>query len=253
MARKQSNIYYRKDGRWEGRLHISGTKKYRSVYGKSYNEAKAKLDNLRKETALPVRKCSMTFCEVILLWLEGKKFAVRESSLNVYRLKFHKHIEPFFSKMKYDNITPRIVNRFVASKIQDGFSSGYIADIVSMLRSAAKWAAKVYGYSDMLRNVELPKSQKKEAVLLNTEQNARLQNILLSRADNKICLAILLAMFTGLRIGEVCGLKSLIYNDQRFFAEYLFVIYHIIFPAAMQPYLQSVFHHTDRLHALFLL
>ena len=43
--RTGQNIYKRKDGRWEARVlerHGNGDKSYRSLYGKSYTEAKAK-------------------------------------------------------------------------------------------------------------------------------------------------------------------------------------------------------------------
>ena len=47
MARHGENIRKRKDGRWEGRYRIfykeKGRNVYRSVYGKSYEEAKKKL------------------------------------------------------------------------------------------------------------------------------------------------------------------------------------------------------------------
>ena len=42
MPRKGENIYKRKDGRWEGRYKV-GTTKYRSIYGKTYQEVKEKL------------------------------------------------------------------------------------------------------------------------------------------------------------------------------------------------------------------
>ena len=46
MARKGSNIYKRKDGRWEARyvksISESGRKKYASVYAPSFHEAREK-------------------------------------------------------------------------------------------------------------------------------------------------------------------------------------------------------------------
>ena len=46
MARKESNIYKRKDGRWEARyvkeIGLDGRKKYGSVYGGTYTEAQQK-------------------------------------------------------------------------------------------------------------------------------------------------------------------------------------------------------------------
>lgn len=48
MSKRGENIYKRLDGRWEGRYAesenpITGKKKYRSIYGKSYAETKQKL------------------------------------------------------------------------------------------------------------------------------------------------------------------------------------------------------------------
>ena len=52
MAKRGNNIYHRSDGRWEGRFYCKGTKKYRSVYGRSYTETKEKLDKLREADAI---------------------------------------------------------------------------------------------------------------------------------------------------------------------------------------------------------
>lgn len=50
MARKGENIYKRKDSRWEPRYIAShdenGCVKYRSVYGKTYTEAKMKRQDI---------------------------------------------------------------------------------------------------------------------------------------------------------------------------------------------------------------
>lgn len=46
MSKRGNNIYKRKDKRWEGRFYIKGTKKYRSVYGKTYTETRDKLRRL---------------------------------------------------------------------------------------------------------------------------------------------------------------------------------------------------------------
>lgn len=46
MPKKGTNIFKRKDGRWEARyvksVNADGTKKYGSVYGKTFTEAKEK-------------------------------------------------------------------------------------------------------------------------------------------------------------------------------------------------------------------
>lgn len=45
MAIRGENIFKRKDGRWEARVlevRENGSRAYRSIYGKSYTEVKAK-------------------------------------------------------------------------------------------------------------------------------------------------------------------------------------------------------------------
>ena len=48
MPKKGTNIFKRKDGRWKARyiksIDIDGKKKYGSVYGKTFSEAKDKQD-----------------------------------------------------------------------------------------------------------------------------------------------------------------------------------------------------------------
>ena len=57
MPRKGENIYKRKDGRWEGRYKVGfndfGTAKYRSVYGKTYQEVKLKLAKFKASPPTP--------------------------------------------------------------------------------------------------------------------------------------------------------------------------------------------------------
>lgn len=50
MAKRGSNIYKRKDGRFEGRVHVGykadGSKKYKSVYGRTLSDVKDKMAQL---------------------------------------------------------------------------------------------------------------------------------------------------------------------------------------------------------------
>ena len=56
MARKETNIYKRKDGRWEARyvkeIGLDGKKRYGSVYGASYTEAQQKRLVIMQNTRL---------------------------------------------------------------------------------------------------------------------------------------------------------------------------------------------------------
>ena len=75
MPRKGENIYKRKDGRWEARYihrYEKGKAKYRSVYGKTYTEAKEKREIIlsnSKAIHVSVVKQRALLDELCLLWL----------------------------------------------------------------------------------------------------------------------------------------------------------------------------------------
>ena len=55
MARRGENIFRRKDGRWEARVfehRENGNKIYRSLYGKSYTEVKAKKEEHNRQVLI---------------------------------------------------------------------------------------------------------------------------------------------------------------------------------------------------------
>lgn len=209
MPKKESNIYHRNDGRWEGRFHISGTKKYKSVYGKTYSEAKEKLHKLQGENSISESKCRLSFNDIAQKWFAYEKSKVKASTLCCYKNKLDNHIMPFFSIKKYTDVSVDVVEKFKKQKLFEGFSSKYVSDMTVIIKSIAKWANKIYGYANKLSSVELPKAKRKKPDLLSEREQAVLQNYLFNRSDNT-SLGILLSAFTGIRIGELCALK---WND----------------------------------------
>ena len=209
MPKKESNIYHRYDGRWEGRFHISGTKKYKSVYGKTYSEAKEKLHKLQCENSISESKCRLSFNDIAQKWFAYEKSKVKASTLCCYKNKLDNHIMPFFSIKKYTDVSVDVVEKFKKQKLFEGFSSKYVSDMTVIIKSIAKWANKIYGYANKLSSVELPKAKRKKPDLLSEREQAVLQNYLFNRSDNT-SLGILLSAFTGIRIGELCALK---WND----------------------------------------
>ncbi len=205
MARKGNNIYHRADGRWEGRYYYNG-KKYRSVYGKSYTEAKAKLNKLRNEVLVPSVRCVLLVVDILKMWLEAHRPSIKESSYASYRHKLEKHLEPYFRELKYSNLDVNLVSTFVTYKLNEGLSPKYISDMVTMIKTAAKWAEINYNYANLVRNAELPKKKCKETTVFTQEEQKTIIKTAEEEHTNTGC-GIVLTLFTGMRIGEVCALK----------------------------------------------
>lgn len=212
MARKGLNIYRRKDGRWEGRYKngfaADGKTKYCSVYGKSYSAVREIIEKKRVESRSGAEcSCKSTVGEIIDMWLEDVKNKVKASTLANYEMKLNKHILPYFSGIRYEKLTADDLNVFISHKTEEKLSAKYIADIVVLLKSAARFAQRRYGYVNRIDNVTLPKSDKKpDNRLLSDTDRSKLKAALTS---DPTCsnVGILLSAVTGIRIGELCALK----------------------------------------------
>lgn len=209
MARRGENIYHRKDGRWEGRYKSgydeSGKAKYRSVYGRSYMDVREKLAPLKASPPAPPVTCQMTVKELFSEWLSAVKVRVKTSTFANYLMKVEKHILPVFGGMRYDMLTVQMINNFIQEKLDSGLSAKYVSDIIIVFKSMAKYTAKIHGFRNILADVELPKVHRKEAIILTHLQQLQLCRYL-QRNPCTTSLCILLSLYTGLRVGEVCGL-----------------------------------------------
>lgn len=212
MAKKGLNIYKRRDGRWEGRYKsgftAEGKTRYSSIYGKSYTAVREQLEKKRAEVLKGTDcRCKCTVGEIVDKWLSDVKNKVKESTFSNYNMKIKKHILPHFSGVKYDKLTADILNDFIAQKCSEKLSAKYVSDIVVLLKSAAKFAHRRYGYANRIDCVTLPKSDTTtENRLLSASEQSRLNAVL---TENATCsnVGILLAAATGIRIGELCALK----------------------------------------------
>ena len=209
MARRGENIYKRKDGRWEGRYKSgyreNGQAKYRSVYGHSYAEVRTKLAPLKITTPAMSTSCRLTVKELFSEWLSAVKLRVKPSTYANYQMKIEKHILPSFGGIRYDSLTVQMLNSFIEDKLNSGLSAKYVSDIIIVFKSMAKYISKIHRFRNIMANVTLPKVHRKEMQLLSPIQQRQLCNYLLHNL-NPTSLCVLLSLYTGLRVGEVCGL-----------------------------------------------
>ena len=210
MPRRGENIYKRKDGRWEGRYKCgcddNGKARYRSVYGKTYQEVKELLMKLKNTAVKAVPSGKTTIQELMEEWLNAVRLKVKLSTYACYEMKVNKHILPEFGDLAYEKLTVGSIHAFIQIKINSGLSAKYVSDIIIVFKSMARYAAKVHSYANPLENVIMPKKEEKPRQLLSKEEQARLCRYVLMNPDSTK-IAVMLSYYTGLRIGEVCGLK----------------------------------------------
>ena len=216
MAKRGSNIYKRKDGRFEGRVpvgyHDNGKIKYKSVYARTLSEVKEKMSEVHSiKQNQPVSAIKLTVCEAAEQWLSAAKLRVKESSYANYENIVKKHILPVLGREMIMNLTTGKLNDFINLKLvsgrlngKGGLSAKSVRDIMTVYRSIENYAAREFGIKET--HFTMPKTEKKQMDILTSAERKRLENYLIHN-QNKTNIAVLLCLFTGLRVGELCGLK----------------------------------------------
>lgn len=217
MARKGENIFKRKDGRWEGRYikeRKEGKAVYGYVFGKSYTAAKEKkavamaavaTKKLKPSAEQPIMR------DIGAQWLDELKPIRKKSTVVKYGNQLKCHILPFFGGMRIDEITNDDLITFSNRLLTGGGNDDQklapksVLDILSRIKSIRRFAL-IHGYEVkfMPDCVTVPQNSEGIRVLTLTEEKSLLQH-LKTHAD-LTNLGILVCLFTGIRVGELCAL-----------------------------------------------
>ena len=210
MEKTGITITKRKDGRYVGKFIAeyadNGKAQYHYVYGKTYEEAENKV-LIGREIATRFLSCRyITVGKVYREWLNAVVNRVKESTLANYKNKFEKHILPEFGDIPCADLTAGRINAFINKKLADGLSASYVRDIFTVFKTMLKYAQEEYGFRLSLKNVTLPKAERKQVEKISDTEQKKLVSYL--KANMSLtAFGILLSLFMGLRIGELCGLK----------------------------------------------
>lgn len=222
MSRRGESIYKRKDGRWEARYihhYENGKAKYRYLYAKSYTEVRNKRLaewQAPSKILLSTEKSSANFKELSISWLEHIRSRVKESTYTRYHRCVYAYIHPHLSNQMVcmlDEVQIRnITNQLKSSGGKGGapLSAKTVSDILCIIKSIFKYGRE-HGYLcanlDQIKSVQVPKigfgiiTSKEctmiERMIMTSETNER---------DSRVKLGILFSLYTGVRIGELCGL-----------------------------------------------
>lgn len=220
MPRKGENIYKRKDGRWEGRYikgrNVEGKTLYGYVYGKTYASAKEQLrDRQIKQSVNNTvsSQFSASYSEILSSWLEAQRINVKESSYARYHQVIYTHINPSLGKLKINNINAQIVEKYIIQLMESGrldgnggLSAKTVSDILTIIKATVQYAK----YNNYVVGCNLDKiiikRQKEEIRVLTIAEQQKLMAILLEDTD-LIKFGVILSLYTGVRIGELCALK----------------------------------------------
>ena len=217
-------IRKRNDGRWEARIIVGhkndGSPMYKSAFTKTQKSALKQLHqliDLYRDVDL-TEECRMTLGEWMDKWLdEYMIFAIRESTLDSYRGMVKNQVKPFIGNKQMASLTTADVQKFYNKIKKEGrvrehpvhgktLADSMVRGVHMMLHEALDMAVKERLLAKNPTNgTTIPKCNYPEKQILGDNQLETFLEAI--RGQEYWCDFFYVEVMTGLRRGEICGLK----------------------------------------------
>ena len=160
----------------------------------------------------PSKQEPLQYKELFNLWIKHKSVKVRNSTLAIYRSHINAHLNPLFGEIYVDTMDEDSLNHLCFYGISERLdqcgklSANSRIALIRTLNSILHFGFEHQYIAQEIR-IDSPKaSYPKMNVLRETEQ-IRLEQILRADFPNRESLGIFICLYTGLRVGELCGLR----------------------------------------------
>ena len=185
-----------------------GKRTYGSVYGKTFDEAKNKQDEiLRNQSISSTVQAGVisNLLETSTEWMVSIQKSVKESTYLKYETIIRKHIRSHkIATTDMMKLTTKDIHNYSERLCAEGLSAKTVNDILVVLGLVLSYAEELYGITKpKIKFIKLPK---KELRVLSCQEQAVLESFLFENT-NSYKLGILIALYTGIRIGELCALQ----------------------------------------------
>ena len=217
-------IRKRSDGRWEARIIVGhkndGSPMYKSAFAKTQKSALKQLHQLielYRDVDL-TEDCRMTLGEWLDKWLdEYMIFTIRESTLDSYRAMVKNQVKPFIGGKQIASLTTADMQKFYNKIKKEGrvrehpihgktLADSMVRGVHMMLHEALDVAVRErLLVKNPTNGTTVPKCNYPEKQILGDDQ---LETFLKAIKGHEYwCDFFYVEVMTGLRRGEICGLK----------------------------------------------
>ena len=147
-------------------------------------------------------------------WMQKKKDYIKESTYSNYSNIISNHIIPDLGNIKISDLNNKVIQEYIISKYKTGrldgnggLSNKTIRDIIAVVKSSLKYAIK----EDIINNINLdfiyPKIGNKDKIYIMQKKDQERLITYIKQNENMKNLGILLSLYSGIRIGELCALQ----------------------------------------------
>ncbi|UYZ34986.1 site-specific integrase [Clostridium beijerinckii] len=167
---------------------------------------------------------NILFKDFINKWFNEYKInTISTNTITNYRSRIDTHIIPKLGHHKLNKITNMIVQDFYNSLINEGAKASSAKKIMETLNNCLKYAQKNKLIYNLPTDIERVKTEKPKVEFWSKDE---IDFFLNEVKDTYLYTPILIELFTGLRIGELCGLR---WCDINFKTKYLTVTHQVIY------------------------
>jgi len=151
----------------------------------------------------------MTLRELIPEWLEDKRHYIKESSIQTYLFRIKDHILPELGDLDVKDFSNKTVQNFLFKLMDSGLSRRSAGDGVITLKMILRYAMDMDYIPEMTFRIKYPTAnieEKKHLIVYSGDEQKKIINYLKDNPSFQN-LALLICFCTGMRIGEICGLR----------------------------------------------
>lgn len=151
------------------------------------------------------RKKRMTFETLAQEWLALRRSEVKPATLANYRTLIKTHLIPAFGSRPVSKLTEAEVRTYLVCLSDTGLSASTRRSVQLTLHMVLSYGVR-QGLMKPIDFPPMPTIRRPAADTLTDEDFFQLENNLMAHLD-ATALGILICMYTGLRIGEICALR----------------------------------------------
>ena len=203
----EGSIYQRSDGRWAASISLEGGKR-KTFYGKTRREVQEQLKTAlhEQQKGLFVTGPQQKVGQFLTHWLENvHKQSIRSRTYERYEEIVRLHLVPGIGHHQLQKLSPQHLQSFYTKKLEEGLSPTTVISFHNVLHKALETAVR---WNLISRNtcdlVSPPRRKHFEIQPLSTEQ---VQQLLATARGHRLEALFILALASGLRRGELIGLK----------------------------------------------
>lgn len=204
-GRNEGSVSQRPNGSWRAQVYQSGKRVSKDFHTKP--EALTWVRNVQSsiEHGFQLQGSAITVEAYLPTWLENRRLSLRPKTAHQYSRIISNHILPALGKTRLRDLRLQGIESFYSQLIQNGMGARSVRIIHNILHSACDKAVR-YGLLvyNPTQGATLPRYTHEEMMVWDTDQVTQF----LIAAQNSPNYALFhLAITTGMRIGELFGLK----------------------------------------------